>query len=185
MKICEFCDSVNPDEVEICSSCGGNSFQYKCNNCGTLFKEGVYCPHCGVKAGQTAKSCPRCGTQYFSNACPSCGYLPGTPQNVPDYSQPQAATKRHTALWVLGWIFLTPVPITILVVRSKTLQNWLKALIILAVWGIYLFIGLSGAAEDNEDTALTSSAVPPVTVSEESEPPQSSLVHGFSGMFFQ
>lgn len=52
--------------------------------------------------------------------------------------------KRHTFWWVMGWIFIFPIPATILIVRSKKMPWWAKALFILLVWGIYLAIGLSG-----------------------------------------
>ena len=48
MKICEFCGTANNDDAVKCSSCGSNSFKHKCNNCGTEFNEGNFCPKCGV-----------------------------------------------------------------------------------------------------------------------------------------
>ena len=57
MKLCSFCGTENAADAVKCSSCGGNEFKYKCDNCGTVFTEGVHCPHCGVKAGQEARTC--------------------------------------------------------------------------------------------------------------------------------
>ena len=152
MKICAYCESENDDSARVCAACGANEFKHRCNNCGTVFDEGEYCPKCGVKAGKKAKVCPRCGAEYFSNACPDCGYLAGqstsAPTNPQAYShggfepaQPQK--KRNTALWVLGWIFLFPVPLTILVARSKKLPKWAKGLIIAGVWIAYYLMAFS------------------------------------------
>lgn len=50
--------------------------------------------------------------------------------------------RSHLLLWILGWIFLWPLPVTILVHRSK-LPRLLKVLIIAAVWIIYAYGGFS------------------------------------------
>lgn len=59
---------------------------------------------------------------------------------------PVQKKKRHTFWWVMGWIFIFPIPATILIVRSKKMHWIVKALLILLVWGIYLAIGMSGSA---------------------------------------
>lgn len=57
---------------------------------------------------------------------------------------PVQKKKRHTFWWVMGWIFIFPIPATILIVRSKKMHWIVKALLILLVWGIYIAIGMSG-----------------------------------------
>ena len=144
MKICEFCGSVNADNSEKCASCGSSTFKYKCNNCGAEFQQGVYCPHCGVKAGQQPRVCPVCQTQYYSNACPTCGYVPQSRQPVQPAAAPVYPTappkKRKTWLWVLGWIFIFPVPLTIIIAKSNMKKGWKIALII-ALWTVIVLIG--------------------------------------------
>lgn len=54
--------------------------------------------------------------------------------------------KRHLFWWVMGWIFIFPLPATILIVRNKKMHWLIKTILILLVWGIYLAIGLSGSA---------------------------------------
>ncbi len=63
-------------------------------------------------------------------------------QTMSDIIPPPVVRKRHTFWWVIGWIFIFPIPTTILVARNKNLKNWIKALIILGVWLIYLLIGV-------------------------------------------
>lgn len=155
MKVCKFCGTESPDSASVCSSCGANEFTHKCENCGTEFDEGNFCPKCGVKAGAKAKKCPRCGAEYYSAACPDCGYINNNNNNNVNTSgadrptviyadrvvQPVNVKKRRTWLWVLGWIFIFPVPLTVLMVRNQKLGKVEKIAIITAAWLIYLFFG--------------------------------------------
>ncbi len=52
--------------------------------------------------------------------------------------------KRKTWLWVLGWLFIFPLPLTIILVRKKNMNTILKYGIIAIAWVVYLGIGLSG-----------------------------------------
>lgn len=154
MKVCKFCGTKSPDSATVCSSCGANEFSYRCGNCGTEFDEGNFCPKCGVKVGAKAKKCPRCGAEYYSAACPDCGYIKNNADNSDNADRPtviyadtvtqpvdQPVKKRRTWLWVLGWIFIFPLPITVLVARSQKLGKWEKVGIIALVWLIFLIIG--------------------------------------------
>ena len=165
MKICEFCGTANNDDAVKCSSCGSNSFKHKCNNCGTEFNEGNFCPKCGVKAGQEERVCPRCNTKYFSAACPTCGYIPGndnqnqTPSPANAAATPAQPTqpKRKTWLWVLGWIFIFPLPLTLILIKKPNMKKGLKYGIIIAAWVVYILIGIGSSANDKKDTASSSS----------------------------
>ena len=66
MKVCSYCGTENPNNAVMCENCGAHEFKHKCNNCGTVFAEGEYCPKCGVKAGQRPRVCPNCGREYYS-----------------------------------------------------------------------------------------------------------------------
>lgn len=145
MQICKYCGTTNQYGTCICHACGANEFKYKCDNCGTLYQEANYCPQCGVKAGTKPRSCPRCGAAYYSTACPDCGYIIGIPpapqETVPVYAQPAAypapAPKRRQAwLWVLGWIFIFPLPLTVLTMNSRINGLW-KAVIIVIAWLVF------------------------------------------------
>ena len=74
---------------------------------------------------------------------------PNMSSQTTNYSQPK---KRRTWLWVLGWLFLFPVPLTIIVVRNKKMSKGIKAAIIAAAWVLFLIIGIAGAGSDTEDT---------------------------------
>ena len=144
MKVCKYCGTENQDAAAFCSACGANEFKHKCNNCGTVFDDGNFCPKCGVKAGTKAKICPRCGTQYYSAACPDCGYTHGSAQTfyVSEPAKP-VPRRRKTFFWVLGWIFIFPIPLTILMVKNQKLNKWVKIGIIAAAWIVYFLIAFS------------------------------------------
>lgn len=145
MKICKYCGSEVPNSETVCPGCGANEFKNKCNNCGTVFDGGNFCPKCGVKVGKKAKICPNCGAEYYSVACPDCGYTNATGTDTVVYVDraAQPVKKRKTWLWVLGWIFIFPVPLTILMIRNQNLNKWVRIGIIAAAWILYLIIAYS------------------------------------------
>lgn len=170
MRICSYCGTDNPDNAVTCTSCGAHEFKHKCNNCGNIYTDEIICPKCGIKAGQKSRICPKCGREYYSSACPTCGYIKGS--NKTDTSTfsvgnstisqpPKTLKKRKTWLWVLGWLFIFPIPLTILLIRKKNMNKIVKYAIILIVWLIYLAIGSSSdsstnTTESNNDTTRTS-----------------------------
>lgn len=59
------------------------------------------------------------------------------------HAQQEAERKRKNfKWWVLGWIFIFPVPLTILIVKSKKLKPVLKAVLISALWITILLVGV-------------------------------------------
>ena len=68
--------------------------------------------------------------------------------------------KRKTWLWVLGWIFIFPLPLTILLLRKKEMNPVLKYGIIAVAWIIYLAIGFAGRSNDgNKDTSSNETTI--------------------------
>lgn len=157
MKVCNYCGCESNDSQTVCPSCGARDFSGKCPNCGKIFK-GTYCPDCGVRASQKPRTCPKCGNEYFSKACPECGYIPLGREDAerPVFPEYNTAKKRKTWLWVLGWIFIFPVPLTIIVARSNKLNKFLKIAIILTVWTAYILVAKSGETDSAEKQSVNS-----------------------------
>ena len=66
------------------------------------------------------------------------------------WQQPQQQKKSNNMVWwVLGWIFFFPIPLTILLVRNKTMNPKVKYGIIAGMWIIILLIGIAGNAGNN------------------------------------
>ena len=75
-------------------------------------------------------------------------------------AQPQPAPKKNKKIvwWVLGWIFIFPIPLTIIIARNQKLKPGVKIGIIVAAWIVYLLIGIgSGAANNNIEKRVTAS----------------------------
>lgn len=161
MKICKYCNSQNIDNASFCASCGSSEFIYKCNNCGNLFEGGLYCTNCGVKIGQTSKICPRCGKEYYSPVCPDCGF--GAVNSYTQNSVYVPVTevrpkKRKTWLWVLGWIFIFPLPLTLILRKNTKIDKRIRCLLIAAAWLLFLvlvFCADSEEIQNNDPSGIT------------------------------
>ena len=124
----------------------------KCPNCGAeITGKAKFCGFCGSsitvqmlkEQEQLNKAgCPRCRSTNISfsrekqgelkgrrgtavirstvGVCKDCGYTWQTDSNV------SAPKKRRTWLWVLGWIFIFPLPLTILLLRKKQMKPIFK-----------------------------------------------------------
>lgn len=56
----------------------------------------------------------------------------------------QPSKPNYTWLWVVGWICCFPIPITVLVARSKSLTVKGKTIIIAVMWTVILIVGIIG-----------------------------------------
>lgn len=123
--------------------------------------------------------CPNCGGESTGQFCDFCGSeMPkekdgNTTINIinnyyseektkqyeskPLQENQQPKKKKKTWLWVLGWILIFPLPLTILLIRKKTMKAGLKYGIIAAAWIIYFIIVCSGRGSDNGNTEKANS----------------------------
>lgn len=186
MKICKFCNVENENDAVSCSSCGSKDFKKKCPNCGTVYENGNFCSVCGVRADAKAKICPSCGCKYFSSACPECGYRAegqasktayggqdtplviweiANPDIKPEEAQNSSGKKSKasqnkklkTVLWVMGWIMIFPIPLTILIRRNEKIKKFWKVVLIILVWLVYLGIYWGSAKSAEADPGSTAS----------------------------
>lgn len=160
----------------------------KCTNCGAEIGSNTVCEYCGKQISYEMRreneqvnmqGCPKCGSSNIQfrrenqgevrgkNAkkiihktvgfCKDCGHT-----WYPDVVD-EKPKKRKTWLWVLGWICIFPVPLTILMLRKKDMKPALKYGIIAVAWLAYLLIGMGG----NNSNTDTSSVDKEVVSSEE------------------
>jgi len=165
-KYCEFCGTQIPYEMlqkqeqlnkAGCPKCGSTNIQFRRENQGEVRgKNSRQVIH------RTVGICKDCGATWYPN----------------EANEPK---KKRTWLWVLGWICIFPVPLTILMLRKKDMKPALKYGIIAAAWIVYLLIGLSGnssnkapseAAQPTElvDTVSDDSATDRIDVTLDVEP---------------
>lgn len=76
-------------------------------------------------------------------------------ENVKSHT-PTTITRRgnNTFLWILGWIFFFPIPLTILIWRSNW-SNRTKVLLTILLWGLILIFG----GTSNSETSSTSVSI--------------------------
>lgn len=74
---------------------------------------------------------------------------------------PKSPKKRKTWLWVLGWVFCFPIPLTVLIWRSQKMKPVVKILLTALLWITVFAIGSS-----SEDTQPPSSSNASIATSE-------------------
>lgn len=137
------------------------------------------CPHCGGTLsidpdGKQAK-CPFCGTpimiddkvrhiQFDNSKQAGFDFEVGRMQARGDAAvatiaaqQREEKKKKNLKWWIIGWILFFPIPLTIIVVRSKKLKTLWRSIILVAIWGGFILIGLSGEKEKKKTPAPQSS----------------------------
>lgn len=126
------------------------------------------CPHCGgaLEVSPDAKQakCSYCNTpiliddgvqhvQFDNSAQAGYEFEVGRLKAQQDAAeQRQKATlaaerkRKNRVWWILGWIFCFPIPLTVLIAKSKRLKPVLKIALIVALWaGVILVGSLSGS----------------------------------------
>ena len=122
------------------------------------------CPHCGaqleVDADKYVAVCEYCGAEMLiEDELPKSRNYPQTNNqydNNTAIQEPQK--KRKTWLWVLGWLFIFPVPLMIILQRKQNMKPVIKYTLIILGWLLYIF-WLIGANTDSQNTTTTLSAV--------------------------
>ena len=145
-KFCEFCGSQITLEMqkeqeqlnkEGCPKCGSTNIQIKRENQGEVRSK-----NSKTVLHQTVAVCKDCGYTWYPNG---------------------KEKPRKTWLWVLGWIFIFPLPLTLILLKKKDMKPALKYGIIAAAWIIYLLIGISGNADKNNEASENNSNVPSIS----------------------
>lgn len=144
-KVCEYCDSqisvtMQKEQEQLnkatCPKCGSTNIQFTRENAGEV-------------RGKSHKQIVHHTVGY----CKNCGYT-----WYPKSETTPVPKKRKTWLWVLGWLFIFPVPLTILMLRKKDMKPVLKYGIIAVAWIIYLIIGMGGNKSDVDTTTAQGTA---------------------------
>lgn len=144
----------------------------------------VKCPDCGavmeVNREENTVICSHCGAHYllddeathieYENA-EDAGYLfekgrqraqaeaaarAARPMRRTTPAPVHAPKKRKTWLWVLGWIFLFPLPLTVIVLRKKDMNKLLQTILLTAAWLFYFYLAFFGNSRDPSREGATS-----------------------------
>ena len=114
------------------------------------------CPHCGAKLKKYKNTdvviCEYCDTELLITE--------EKQQTQEEFIQPSSPKlpkkKKKLVWWILGWIFIFPLPLTVLLLRNKKWKLWLRISIIAVAWMLYFVIVFSGRGETKvpqEDTS--------------------------------
>ena len=139
----------------------------KCKYCGAEIESNTkFCAHCGSQISLemrkeqeqlNKKGCPKCGSSSIEfnredrtvkrkgkntkkvkatvGVCHDCGYTWQT-------AETKTETTDRTWLWVVGWILIFPVPLTILMLRNDKLEAKVRYIIIGVAWAAYILLML-------------------------------------------
>ena len=132
-----------------CTKCGANLHidadrkQAFCEYCGAQILIDDEVQHLQIDNAESAGYAFEKGRQRAQNEA----------QDMSAYTYLPAPKKKSKIVWwVLGWIFIFPIPLTIIIARNKKLKTGIKAAIIIAVWLVYLIIGIiAGVTDKNID----------------------------------
>ena len=161
-KFCEYCGSELPKDkinVGMCPKCGNSNITFKRERVGTATQRTSHKNLIGT--GRTGQSVSQSAYRTVG-LCQNCGYT----------WNPNAGSSgsgRKTWLWVLGWICIFPVPLTILLLRKKDMKPAVKYGIIAVAWLLFFVIGMSGNNEADAPQIDTSSQTDSVQVAQPTE----------------
>ena len=143
-----------------------------CPNCGAQLqvdvdKKQAYCEHCGTKlfmqddvhhivydnaedAGYKFEKGRQRAQEERERRNRQGRSIPPPPQPLPP---PPQKKKSRFWLWILGWIIIFPVPLTILMLRSRRWSPKVRYGIIALAWIVYLGLAMSGNNKDTDNGA--------------------------------
>ncbi len=182
-KFCEYCGSEMPQEkstvnitnnyygdtapqeqtevdnnVGKCPKCGNSKITFKRERVGTATQSRSRKNYIGTgRQGQSVSQ----SAYRTVGVCQNCGYTWNP-------NETNKGSGKKTWLWVLGWICIFPLPLTILLLRKKDMKSAVKYGIIAVAWILYLIIALAGGSgDDSNNTANSGKDVSQSIVSEE------------------
>lgn len=141
-KFCEYCGSELPKDkvnVGVCPKCGNSNITFKRERVGTATQRTSHKNLIGT--GRTGQSVSQSAYRTVG-LCQNCGHTWNS-------NAGSKSSGKKTWLWVLGWICIFPVPLTILLLRKKDMKPAVKYGIIVAAWLLFFVIGMSGNNEAN------------------------------------
>lgn len=135
-RVCSFCNT--PITVDMlkeqeqlqkqgCPRCGSTNITFQRESQGSFKSQNA-----NRIIHQTVGLCKDCGNTWY---VPIAGF--NNPNNAPQ-------KKSKLWLWILGWIIIFPVPLTILLLRKKDMNPKLKYGLIAAAFIVYFLIGIFG-----------------------------------------
>ncbi len=182
-KVCEYCNSELPQDKPVvnitnnyyegtgnqnnesvagkCPKCGSNNIKFQREKIGSVGKSQS---HKSVFSNTRNSSSVSQNAYRTIGLCQNCGHTWN-----PDGTDKTKISGKKTWLWVLGWIFIFPVPLTILLLRKKDMKPAIKYSIIAVAWLLFFVIGFLGNSETDTTTNETTSHITTEVTTETNE----------------
>lgn len=127
------------DNIAICPNCGHSRIMFRREEIETTTKSRLRNNYYAFGKGKQRGKAVSQTTYRTVGVCQDCGYT----WEADETDETAYGGNKRTWLWVLGWIFMFPLPITILLMRKKEMNAILKYGIIIAAWIVYFTLGLT------------------------------------------
>jgi DNA-directed RNA polymerase subunit RPC12/RpoP len=128
--------------------------EYHCPNCTATLqvdaeKHEAVCEYCGSKFQVYDEATAQQEKAYNFEV----GRMKAREEYGYDNASFSGSQRKNSMLWlwVLGWIFCFPIPLTVLIVKTKKLKTPVKVALIAALW-IFVFI-VGATSEDTQGTS--------------------------------
>ncbi len=180
-KLCEYCGNEMPQEkstvnitnnyfngstskehtetdnnIGKCPKCGNSKINFKRERVATATQSRSHKNYIG--SGRQGQSVSQSAYRTVG-VCQNCGYTWNP-------NETNKGSGKKTWLWVLGWICMFPIPLTILLLRKKDMKPAVKYGIIAIAWVMFFAIGMFG----NSETDTPQTDVPGTTIQSEQSP---------------
>lgn len=152
---CPNCGAEIPSNANACEFCGSPITITMKKEQEQLNKAG--CPKCGSsniaftreKQGEIRNKKGTAVVRSTIGLCKDCGYTWNSSNN-------QLTNKKKSVwIWVLGWIFVFPLPLTILLRRKTGMSPIFKYIVIAIAWLAYIAILVTGNASNNSTKTIS------------------------------
>lgn len=144
--------NTNPNvNVGTCPKCGSPKIDFKRERIGTTSHSTSRKKAIG--SGRKGQSVSHSSYRTIG-LCKNCGFTWNP--NV-ENSSVNSKSGAPIWLWILGWICIFPLPLTILMLRRKNMKPALKYGIIAAAWIIFLLIGICCGGSDSSSNSTNGS----------------------------
>lgn len=131
-----------------------------CPNCGAILEVDsipsiINCEYCGspliLNGGVSKNNAEEIGYQFEKGRQRAQEEVrQSQPQQI--YDEQPLKKKRPTWLWVLGWVFIFPLPLTMILLRKKSMNSIIKYGIIAASWLFYFLLALLGYSDNTKES---------------------------------
>ena len=132
----------------------------KCPSCGAEAK-GKFCEYCGSEMPKENVVINITNNYYGGAEKQQSNRVQDTTESKAQKTTKNKGKISKRTWWILGWIFIFPVPITILLLRNKKMKPAVKYSIIAVMWLLVFVIGIS----NNNEAEIQQNDVPAYTES--------------------